>query len=81
MPMMMGEAGGWAFLLWGVPGIVGLVWLVWRYGLAHPRRDNRPLTASDPLVIARERYAQGLITKEEFEDVVHHLLNTERADP
>ncbi|PSR19986.1 MAG: hypothetical protein C7B45_17200 [Sulfobacillus acidophilus] len=80
MPMMMGGGGGWAFLLWGVVMLAGLGWVVRRYGLAKLLPDRRHRPAADPLALARERYAQGLITKQEFEDVVHHLLNTERPD-
>jgi putative membrane protein len=63
--------GGWwimalmmlfMFLFWG--GIIALiVWLVVRVS----RRDAAPGRRSDPLEIARERYARGEISKEEFE--------------
>ena len=80
MPMMMGGGGGWAFLFWGVLVLAGLGGVVWRYMLAKFRPGNGHLLASDPMELARERYAQGLMTKQEFEDVVQHLLHTERAD-
>lgn len=83
MPMMMDGAGGWVFLPVGVLVLVlvGLGWIGWRYGLAKSTRDHPRPVASDPLELARERYAQGLITKDEFEDVVQHLLHTEREGP
>jgi hypothetical protein len=34
--------------------------------------------AEDPLVLVRERYAQGLISKTEFDSVVEGLVKTER---
>ncbi len=80
MPMMMGGGAGWVVLLWGVLGIAGLGWVVSRYTLTNPRRDSGHRATSDLLALARERYAQGLMTKQEFEDVVYHLLDTERAD-
>ena len=80
MPMMMGGGGGWVVLLWGVLGIAGLGWVVSRYTLTNRRHDSGHRVTADPLALARERYAQGLMTKQEFEDVVHHLLDTERAD-
>lgn len=79
MPMMMGGSGGWTVLFWGVIVLAGLGWVV-RSALAKPRPDGHDRPASDPLALARERYAQGLITKQEFEDVVHQLLNTEHPD-
>ena len=80
MPMMMGGGGGWAFRFLGVLVLAGLGGVVWRYMLAKSRPGNGHLLASDPMELAREHYAQGLMTKQEFEDVVHHLLDTERAD-
>lgn len=80
MPMMMGGSAGWTVLFWGVIVLVGLGWVVRRSALAKPRPDGHDRPASDPLALARERYAQGLITKQEFEDVVHQLLNTEHPD-
>ncbi len=32
----------------------------------------------DPLAIARERYAQGLISKEEFDQLAQDLIRTEK---
>lgn len=37
-----------------------------------------PDSFADPLAIARERYAQGLISQKEFDTLVEGLLKTER---
>ena len=81
MPMMMDGAGGWAFLPAGMLVMVGPGWIVWPYLSVQSSRDNPRLAAFDPLELARERYAQGLMAKEEFEDVVQQLLHTEGLDP
>jgi putative membrane protein len=60
--------GGWMIIFWVV--VIGLiVWaVVWlsRRGGSIPRRS--------PLDIAKERYASGEISKEEFEEIKKRLL-------
>ena len=49
-------------------------------GMSAEFRESVPPTASshpDPLVIARERYAQGLISPKEFDALVERLVKTE----
>lgn len=55
----------WVTLFWGA--IIALV--VWGIKSLTTRADSGPTVAarSDPLDIAKERYAKGEITKEEFE--------------
>ncbi len=66
----MAVGGVWMVLLWGgfiVLLVFGVRWLV-RQG-----RDGAPRRT--PLDIARERYAKGEITKEEFEEMKRHLAD------
>ncbi len=60
--------GGWMWLLWIV--IIGLI--VW--GVVAFTRRGESTTKRDPLEIAKERYAKGEITKEEFEQIKKDLL-------
>ncbi len=56
----------WIILVLLVTGvIVFIVWLVKRTGSGRPRKDA--------LDIARERYAKGEISKEEFEQIKKDL--------
>ena len=68
--MMWGEHIGWwwfSILLYGVvfAGFVGLIiWAVSRLG-----KGGGSAGKDEPLNIAKERYARGEITKEEFEQI------------
>jgi putative membrane protein len=54
----------WIVLFWG--GIIALI--VW--GIRALSRDRvKSVEGESPVEIARRRYAQGEITKEEFEDI------------
>jgi len=59
--------GGWMIIFWAVfIGLIvwGIIWLN-RRGGSIPRRS--------PLDIAKERYASGEISKEEFEEIKKRL--------
>ena len=59
--------GLWMVLFWG--GLIALiVWAVARV----TRRDN-PTQRRDPLDVAKERYAKGEISQEEFEQLKKDL--------
>ncbi|MCL4520153.1 MAG: SHOCT domain-containing protein [Firmicutes bacterium] len=83
MPMMLGFAFWWVFGLVGITLMVMVGWTLARHlNTTHPPGATGGLNALggeliDPLLIARERYAQGLISKMEFDSLVQDLLNTE----
>ncbi|MCY0900181.1 MAG: SHOCT domain-containing protein [Firmicutes bacterium] len=95
MPVMLGF--GWWVPLCGLAAMVFVGWLVigrmrWFLGPTARTPDNcgmgpRPSALQpkppreDPLAIARERYAKGLISQEEFDAIVERLVKTERNDP
>ena len=53
--------GIWMFLFWG--GLIGLI--VW--GITRLTRRDGSTPKHNPLDIAKERYAKGEITKEEYD--------------
>jgi putative membrane protein len=78
--MMMWWDGGWLWMglmvllmlvFWG--GVIALIiWVITRFTrreVPHDSRSGRP----DALDIARERYARGEITKEQFEQIKKDL--------
>ncbi len=68
---MMFFGGPWMIIFWVV--IVGLI--VWG-GIGLTRRGNsssRETRKRDALEIAKERYASGEISKEEFEEIKSRL--------
>lgn len=71
---MHGFGGGWMIfggiimlLFWA--GLIALV--IW--GVTRVTRHNFNTGKQDPLDIARERYARGEITREEFEEIKKNL--------
>lgn len=79
MPMMMGTSGiifGWVLGAM-VVAAAGVVISRWRAQTIH---DNGRGSV-DPLTTARERYARGDISKEEFEHMTERLLRTEHHRP
>ncbi|MDD5703490.1 MAG: SHOCT domain-containing protein [Dehalococcoidales bacterium] len=64
--------GGWMWILWIV--IIGLV--VWGIItlVKHSSSTSNTSQKRNPLEIARERYAKGEISKEEFEEIKKNLL-------
>jgi putative membrane protein len=69
--------GGWMMLAWGIVFIIFwaavitlIIWAVRRFtGRDSVSRDLRP----NPLDIAKERYAKGEISKEQFEQIKKDL--------
>ena len=55
--------GTWMFVFWGI--VIGLI--VW--GVARLTRRNNDRRSDDSLSIARERYARGEMSREEFEQI------------
>ena len=59
--------GIWMLLFW-----IAIIWLVvWGIKSIVGRRESKTSTSEkrDPLEIAKERYAKGQISKEEFEQI------------
>lgn len=77
VPMMFGWGFGWMPPLF-VMGLMGVV-----AGAVYVRVYRAPLFSQtplrDPLTVVRERYAQGLISLDEFERIVEDLIRTEDA--
>ena len=71
MPLGMGWwmafAGLWIVVFWG--GLIVLI--VW--GITKLSRRNGSTLKHDPFDIAKERYAKGEISKEEFEQIKKDL--------
>jgi putative membrane protein len=65
----MAFGAAWMVLFWG--GIIALaVWVVSRLtGDREKGRDQRMQEGRSPLDIAKERYARGEITREQFEQL------------
>ena len=63
--------GGWMIIVWVV--IIALI--IWGVVALVRRGSSTPDTSQkrDPLDIAKERYAKGEITKEEFEEIRKNL--------
>jgi uncharacterized membrane protein len=80
MPMMIGGGWVWIFPLVGMMmmGTVGVI--VFTQVINGHRRDASKTPPPDPLDLARERYAQGLISKSEFEKLVGDLVRTEHPN-
>jgi putative membrane protein len=64
---MMGFGFIWMILVWAV--IIGLI--VW--GVRHYRRQGSSNTGDSAMEIARQRYAKGEISKEQFEQLKKDL--------
>jgi putative membrane protein len=64
--------GGWVWILW--IEVIGLV--IWGVIALVRRTSSTSNTSkkSNPLEIAKERYARGEITKEEFEQIKKDLI-------
>jgi putative membrane protein len=64
-------SGGWMIILWVV--VVGLI--VWGVVALAKRGTSTSDTSQkhDPLDTAKERYAKGEISKEEFEEIKKNL--------
>ncbi|MBI2847544.1 MAG: SHOCT domain-containing protein [Chloroflexi bacterium] len=60
--------GGWMWILW--IAVIGLI--VW--GVVAFTRRGESATKRTPLEIAKERYAKGEISKEEFEKIRKDLF-------
>jgi putative membrane protein len=73
--MMYYEGGWWWMLLWML-GIGVIIWLIVWAVTATARRDDAGQGTSSrrALDIARERYARGEITREQFEQLKKDLL-------
>jgi putative membrane protein len=59
--------GFWMFIFWG--GLIALI--VW--GITRLTRGGISIPKHDPLDVAKERYAKGEISREEFEQLKKDL--------
>lgn len=80
VPVIMGWDWDWIFPLVGMGMIISVGWALVTRGVNGHRKDSSSRPSWDPLALARERYAQGLIAKSEFERLVADLLDTEHPD-
>ena len=62
----------WFFILLCGLGFAGFIYLI-VYIIGKQGKGSGPATKNDPLDIARERYAKGEISKEEFEQIKKDL--------
>ncbi|MCA9945780.1 MAG: SHOCT domain-containing protein [Anaerolineales bacterium] len=71
---MMGFGGAiWMIIFWVVI-LGGGIWLLATiFPRASSASDSSVQTNDDPLVILKQRYARGELTKEEFETIRHDL--------
>jgi uncharacterized membrane protein len=53
--------------------IVGAIWLLAMLFPAATARNKNDQSSDGPLAILEQRYAQGEITKEEFETIRYHI--------
>ncbi len=78
----MGFGGWWILPLVGMGMMAVFGWLFFSRILGRPSQPPRtlppPTPPADPLEVARERFAQGLISKEEFDEVAERLVRTEK---
>jgi len=65
----MGFGGGWMMIFWFVILVVGVVLFVRLFN-----SENRSISQESPLEILKKRYAEGSITKKEFEEKKRDLL-------
>ena len=63
MGWWMAFGGVWMVILWG--GLIALI--VW--GITRLTRRNGSSSKHNPLNVAKERYAKGEISREEFEQI------------
>ena len=64
----MAFGGIWMLLFWG--GLVALI--IW--GITKLSGRDSSVQKNDPLYVAKERYAKGQISREEFEQIKKGLL-------
>ena len=74
--MMYYYGGGWWWMLLWMAAIGVVVWLVVWAVIAATRRGSQGHEGPSrtPLDIAKERYAKGEITREQFEQIKRDLL-------
>lgn len=68
------------FRFFGLMAIAFVVWTViifWVWGKATP--SKRQIAPADPLEIARERFARGEISMEEFDAIAERLVRTDKS--
>ncbi len=65
----MGFGGGWMMVFWFVIFVVGIVMFTRLFNT-----DRRSKSTESPLEILKRRYAEGSITKEEFEEKKNDIL-------
>ncbi|RLC71888.1 MAG: SHOCT domain-containing protein [Chloroflexi bacterium] len=68
-----GFGGGWMAIGWAVIWVVIIGLVVWGVISLLKRGTGPPPERRHPLDIARERYARGEISKEEFEQIKKDL--------
>jgi len=73
--MMYWGGGGWWWMLLWIVAAGAIIWfIVWATASAGRRGSPGGETPRTPLDIAKERYAKGEITREEFEQIKRDLL-------
>lgn len=66
-------------------GLIGLtimgffLWIFWFRFLGKPYHDHQEMAPGpDPLEVARERFARGEISQDEFDAIADRLIRTEK---
>ncbi|AEJ38473.1 hypothetical protein TPY_0271 [Sulfobacillus acidophilus TPY] len=80
-PMMAGPHIWWLIPVVMMTGLGGFTAIILTRVAKRPDSPRISPTPTDPLEIARERYAQGLISQEEFDALVGRLVRTEDKKP
>ncbi|MCY0865709.1 MAG: SHOCT domain-containing protein [Sulfobacillus sp.] len=80
-PMMAGPHIWWVIPVVMMAGLGGFTAIMLTRVAHRPDLPRISPMRTDPLEIARERYAQGLISQEEFDALVDRLVRTEDKKP
>jgi putative membrane protein len=71
---MMGFGGAFWMIIFWIAILGGSIWLLTTiFPRTNSAADSNAQTSEEPLVILKQRYARGEVSKEEFETIRHDL--------